>query len=131
MMRYVLGYLTEDARTRAFDPEHWHPLHVIAWCYRRDEMTRAAGTRPPAYMVETDYVEVESLRRAIRTLEKAGRVETCQKWHHDWPEAGGLHCRLTADGLASLSVCNSPTLSLEEAGASISMLASALSGRAS
>jgi len=132
MQRYVLEHFAEKATHKAFDRQHWLPLHVLAWCYRRDQMHRESGHPPDAYMVDVDYAEQESLRRAVNALAKAGRLETCQLWYpvrdryaRDW---SGLHCRLSAAEYESLSVGESPTLSSEEAGQLIAGLANALTG---
>ena len=129
MMRYALDYLRENKKPTT--AEYWTSLYVVAWAYERDLLTEQAGREVPAYDVRVTYSGRESMRRAVKSLERDGLVETCQRWysdddHHYW---GGLHYRLSAQEREKLSVGNSPTLRTpEEAGEMVRQLQDLIGG---
>jgi hypothetical protein len=120
MMRYALNWLHDNRR----HPEYWTSLYVVAWCYERDLLSEQTGQEPSAYDVHVTYSGRESLRRAVKNLERDGLVETCQRWYEpsEYPHWSGLHYRLTEAERAKLSVDNSPTLNPEEASEAVAEL---------
>lgn len=136
MMRAALAYLHENARHPSYDREHWMPVYVVAWGLVRDEF-EAMHSRPWGYwrdgQLSPSVSQRESLRRAITTLARDGRVEVCQQWYSaddDVRHWGGLHCRLTESEYASVSVGESPTLTAPNTAAVVGDLAAAAFGGA-
>ena len=127
MMRYALDYL----RKKKLYAESWTSLYVVAWAYEKHLLTEQTGAEVRGYDVHVTYSGREALRRAIKSLERDGLVETCQLWyppgddHRYW---GELHYRLSEQEREKLSVDNSPTLSPEEAGQAVQQLSDLLGG---
>jgi hypothetical protein len=139
VQRAVLAYFTEPI-TGKFgqswrDLEHWESIYQIALSITKDEIVQETGKEPEWYeRIYPSLSCVESVRRAVKTLAAAGRLETTQLWGYDddgRPSIDrGLHCRLSAaERLATeeyrLSVGKLPTLSAAEV---VELLNKALSG---
>lgn len=102
------------------------------WPAGRDEQARRweglrriagdiAGRKLDPELLTADHSLIESVRRAVKGLERRGMVETCHIWYdtrrsHDDEYAqlvhgSGLHCRLSSDeyGAVDPAACQSHT----------------------
>lgn len=128
-MRAVMEHLTEPHQLREYTG-YWTSAYVIAWSIAKAEFEAEFGhswtIADPN--VEPSPSQVESVRRAIKTLARDGRVETCRRWDLDRPKWSGLHCRLTEAEFERLNVGELPTLSPGAAGDAIAQLQEAIGG---